>query len=162
LKEVYGVALESLVSADEVIGLPGTATQPERQVPRELLAHIIHQRLDEIFDLVVRGVHGRARGSIGGGVVLTGGGAEMPGTAALARDAFGTTVRVGRPLEAIAGLREALDTPREAAVAGLTLYGATRLAIGGATAPMPRRVSAGAPQMERWAQRVRLWLQDFF
>jgi cell division protein FtsA len=163
LKEVYGVALESLVSPDEVIGLPSTPTQAERQVPRELLAHIIHQRLDEIFDLVVRGVHGAGlAGSIGGGVVLTGGGAELPGTAALARDAFGTTVRVGRPLEAIAGLREALDTPREAAVAGLTLYGASRLAIGGATAPMPRRVSAGAPQMERWAQRVRLWLQDFF
>ena len=163
LKEVYGAALESLVSPDEVIGLPGSATQPERQVPRELLAHIIHQRLDEIFDLVVRGVHGAGlAGSIGGGVVLTGGGAELPGTAALARDAFGTTVRVGRPLDAIAGLREALDTPREAAVAGLTLYGASRLAIGGATAAVPRRVSAGAPQMERWAQRVRLWLQDFF
>ena len=26
--------------------------------------------------------------------------------------------------------------------------------------PPPRW--AGAPQMERWAQRVRLWLQDFF
>jgi cell division protein FtsA len=93
-------------------------------VPRELLAHIIHQRLDEIFDLVVRGVHGAGyAGQLAGGVVLTGGGAELPGTAALARDAFGTTVRVGRPLDAIGGLREALDTPREATVAGLTLYG---------------------------------------
>jgi cell division protein FtsA len=67
-------------------------------------------------------------------VVLTGGGAELPGTAELARDVFGASVRVGRPLDAIVGLREALDTPREATVAGLTLYGASRLAIGNAGA----------------------------
>ena len=162
LKEMYGVALESMVNGDEVIGLPGTPTQGERQVPRELLAHIIHQRLDEIFDLVVQSVHGAGfAGTLAGGVVLTGGGAELPGTAALARDAFGTTVRVGRPLDAIAGLREALDTPREAAVAGLTLYGASRLAIGRAVAA-PRRVPIGAPGVDKWSQRLKLWLQDFF
>lgn len=165
LKEQYGVALESMVNADEVIALPGTPTQGERELPRELLAHIIHQRLDEIFDLVVRGVRDAGFGArLNGGVVLSGGGAELPGTAELARDIFGATVRVGRPLDVIGGLREALDTPREATVAGLTLYGASRLALGGATTPPPgaRRVAASAPGMDRWAQRVKLWLQDFF
>jgi len=84
LKESYGVALESMVDGDEVIALPPSATHGERQVPRELLAHIIHQRLDEIFDLVVRSVQGAGLvGQLTGGVVLTGGGAELPGTAEL-------------------------------------------------------------------------------
>ncbi len=162
LKETYGVALESMVDGDEVIALPDSPAHGPRQVPRELLAHIIHQRLDEIFDLVVRSVRGAGLASpLAGGVVLTGGGAELPGTAALARDVFGAKVRVGRPVDAIAGLREALDTPREATVAGLTLYGASRLAIGG-TAAAPRRVALGAPGVDKWAQRVKLWLQDFF
>jgi cell division protein FtsA len=160
LKESYGVALESLVDGDEVIALPDTPTHGGRQVPRELLAHIIHQRLDEIFDLVVRSV-GLAN-QLAGGVVLTGGGAELPGTAELARDVFGASVRVGRPLDAIVGLREALDTPREATVAGLTLYGASRLAVGGGGTVAPRRVSIPAPGVDKWAQRVKLWLQDFF
>jgi cell division protein FtsA len=163
LKEAYGVALESMVDGDEVIALPDTPTHAGRQVPRELLAHIIHQRLDEIFDLVVRSVRGAGLGGqLAGGVVLTGGGAELPGTAELARDVFGASVRVGRPLDAVGGLREALDTPREATVSGLTLYGASRLAIGGAVAAAPRRVARGGPGVDRWAQRVKLWLQDFF
>jgi len=144
LKETYGVALERMVEGDEVIALPDTPAHAGRQVPRELLAHIIHQRLDEIFDLVVRSVRGTGLApQLASGVVLTGGGAELPGTAELARDVFGASVRVGRPLDAIAGLREALDTPREATVAGLTLYGASRLAIGNAGAPAPRRVALG-------------------
>jgi len=152
-----------MVDGDEVIALPPSATHGERQVPRELLAHIIHQRLDEIFDLVVRSVQGAGLvGQLTGGVVLTGGGAELPGTAELARDAFGASVRVGRPLDAIVGLREALDTPREATVAGLTLYGASRLAIGGGVGAPPKRVALGAPGVDKWAQRVKLWLQDFF
>lgn len=165
LKEQYGAALEAMVAGDEVIALPGSATQASREVPRELLAHIIHQRLDEIFDLVVRGVHDAGFGArIGAGFVLTGGGAELPGTAELARDVFGATVRVGRPLETLTGLREALDTPREATVAGLALYGASRAALGGVSAPgtAVRRPAVSAPAVDKWAARVKLWLQDFF
>lgn len=165
LKEQYGAALESLVAGDEVIALPGTATHAGREVPRELLAHIIHQRLDEIFDLVVRGVHDAGfAGRIGAGYVLTGGGAELAGTAELARDVFGTSVRVGRPLDAVGGLRESLDTPREATVAGLALYGASRVVSVGApaTAPTVRRVTAGAAPVERAVERVKDWFRDFF
>ena len=54
LKERYGCAYEPLVDPSEVIQLPSTVAQGDRQIPRELLAHIIHQRMDEIFDLVQR------------------------------------------------------------------------------------------------------------
>ncbi|MGZ8492160.1 MAG: cell division protein FtsA, partial [Gemmatirosa sp.] len=87
LKEHYGVALESMVDPTEVIELPSSGVHGERQIPRELLAHIIHQRLDEIFDLVQRDVASAGfAGRLAAGVVLTGGAASMEGSAELASD----------------------------------------------------------------------------
>jgi cell division protein FtsA len=163
LKETYGVALERMVEGDEVIALPDTPAHAGGRCRASCSRTSSTSGLDEIFELVVRSVRGAGLGGqLAGGVVLTGGGAQLPGTAELARDVFGASVRVGRPLDAIVGLREALDTPREATVAGLTLYGASRLAIGGGGAPVPRRVALPAPGVDKWAQRVKLWLQDFF
>src|SRR5206468_9140699 len=52
LKENYGCAYEPMVDPSEVIQLPSSVSQGDRQIPRELLAHIIHQRMDEILHLV--------------------------------------------------------------------------------------------------------------
>jgi len=161
LKEQFAVAYESLVDQKEIIALPATATHGERQIPRELIAHIVHQRLDEIFDLVQRSVQGASYGGrLSGGVVLTGGGAAMPGVTELASDVFGTTARVGTPGEQVTGLRESVEGPGYATVLGLALYGASRVAIGGA--PQKKRVTIETPGVDKWAQRVKLWLQDFF
>jgi cell division ATPase FtsA len=78
LKERYGCAYEPLVNPSDVIQLPSTVAQGDRQIPRELLAHIIHQRMDEIFDLVQRDVASAGfAGRLSAGVVLTGGAAAM-------------------------------------------------------------------------------------
>ena len=161
LKEQFAVAYESLVDAHEIIQLPATATHGERQIPRELIAHVVHQRLDEIFDLVQQSVQGAAwGGKLASGVVLTGGGAAMPGVVELASDVFGTTARVGLPGEHVGGLRDAVEGPRYATVLGLALYGASRAAIGHGHGA--KRVTLGAPGVDKWAQRLKLWLQDFF
>jgi cell division protein FtsA len=167
LKEHYGVALESLVDPTEVIALPPSAAHGERQIPRELLAHIIHQRLDEIFDLVQRGVEGAGYGGrLSGGIVLTGGGAEMPGVTELATDVFGVNVRLGMPRDLVGGLRETVEGPRGVTAVGLALYGASRLALRGASgatgAVSGKRIAIPAPGVDKWAQRLKLWLQDFF
>src|SRR3954462_1469555 len=52
LKENFGCAYEPMVEHGEIIQLPSTVAQGDRQIPRELLAHIIHQRMDELFNLV--------------------------------------------------------------------------------------------------------------
>jgi cell division protein FtsA len=164
LKEHYGVALESMVDPTEVIELPPSGAHGERQIPRELLAHIIHQRLDEIFDLVQRGIEGAGYGGrLSGGFVLTGGGAVMPGVSELATDVFGGSVRLGMPRELVGGLRETVDSPREVTAVGLALYGASRLALGGAAGGAAgKRIALPAPGVDKWAQRLKLWLQDFF
>src|SRR5919202_2504392 len=80
LKERYGCAYEPMVDRADVLRLPGTVAQVDRQIPRELLAHIIHQRMDEIFDLVHRDVTAAGYAArLGAGVVLTGGAAALGG-----------------------------------------------------------------------------------
>jgi cell division protein FtsA len=162
LKERYGCAYEPLVDPQDVIQLPSTVAQGDRQIPRELLAHIIHQRMDEIFDLVQREVQvaGYA-GKLSAGMVLTGGAAALEGSAELASEVFGTGVRVGVPSENITGLVDSVEAPRFATVVGLAQYAAHRMAIG-ATGSSARKGGTVGVGMDRVVQRLRHLLQDFF
>ena len=164
LKERYGCAYEPLIDSSEQLELPSTPAQGRRQIPRELLAHIIHQRMDEIFDLVQREIDAAGYASkLSAGVVLTGGAAMMQGAAELANDVFGTGVRVGSPAENLGGLSDSVDAPRFATVVGLAQYGALRLALGGVSGG--RRMGAGGrtpASVDKIADRVKTWLQDFF
>src|SRR5437773_4149122 len=160
LKEKYGCAYEPLVDPSEIIQLPSTVAQGDRQIPRELLAHIIHQRMDEIFDLVQRDVASAGfAGKLSAGVVLTGGAAAMQGVAELASDVFGTGVRVGVPTENLTGLADSVEAPRFSTAVGLAQYGASRIALGGAGSA---RKTKGAGAMDGIVQKVKFWLQDFF
>ena len=161
LKERYGCAYEPLVDPTDVIQLPSTVAQGERHIPREVLAHIIHQRMDEIFNLVLNEIQraGYAQ-RLSGGVVITGGAAAMEGVADLAADVFGTGVRIGSPSENIGGLSDSVDAPRFATVVGLALYGAHRAAAG-FSPTSKHRVFAGAG-VDRFTKRLKTWLEDFF
>jgi cell division protein FtsA len=162
LKEKYGCAYEPMVSPDDIVELPSTVAQGERHVPREVLAHIIHQRIDEIFALV----HGEIEragyaGRLSGGIVVTGGAAAMQGVPELAADVFGTGVRIGIATDNVGGLSDSVNAPRFSTAVGLALYGANRVAVGGAAAAGKRRAMS-SPNVDRFAQRVKTWLQDFF
>ena len=162
LKERYGCAYEPMVDPSEVLQLPSTVAQGDRQIPRELLAHIIHQRMDEIFDRVQRDIAAAGyAGKLSAGIVLTGGAAAMQGVVELASDVFGTGVRVGVPSENIGGLTDSVEAPRFATVTGLAQYAAHRFALGSAGVG-GKRLALSAPGVDRLAQRVKTWLQDFF
>ena len=160
LKERYGCAYEPMVNPSDVIQLPSTVAQGDRQIPRELLAHIIHQRMDEIFDLVQREISTAGyAGKLSAGVVITGGAAAMQGAAELASDVFGTGVRVGVPSENLGGLSDSVEAPRYSTAVGLATYGASRIALGGTSSARKTRVGSG---MDGVTQRIKFWLQDFF
>ena len=162
LKERYGCAYEPMVDRSETLTLPSTPAQGDRQISRDLLAHIIHQRMDEVFDLVLRDIEGSGYLSkLAAGVVLTGGAAALPGMTELAADVFGCGVRTGIPRENLSGLSDYVEAPRFATAVGLTLYAANRYAIGAGT-PMAKKGALNAPGMDKLAQRVKTWLQDFF
>lgn len=166
LKERFGCAYEPLADVDRLIPLPGTVAQGAREVDHFTLTHIISQRLDEIFALVQREIEqsGYDR-RLSAGVVLTGGAAAMQGMVELASDVFGLGARVGSPAENIGGLSDSVDAPRFATVVGLAQYGAHRIALGatsGVTSSSGRRASLTGPGVDKLAQRVKDWLQDFF
>lgn len=164
LKEQYGAAFEALVPPEERIRLPSTGAQGEREIPRSLLAHIIHQRTQEIFEMVLRDVEqaGLIK-RLAAGVVVTGGAAAQPGTADLASDVFGTGARLGLPGEFLGGLADSVQAPRFATVTGLVQYGAHRVALTGNTGKGKRLSFAGqTPSMDALAARFKTWLQDFW
>jgi cell division protein FtsA len=68
-------------------------------------------------------------------------------------------VRVGVPGAKLTGLVETVSETCFATVAGLALYGAHRVALGGTTA---RRGARGGAGVDKFATRVKTWLQDFF
>jgi len=160
LKEAYGCAYEPLIDAEQVIAMPPSGSHGERHISRELMTHIIHQRMDEIFDKVVREVQQAGfQGKLNAGIVLTGGGASLEGIAELAADVFGLGVRIGVPGAKLDGLVENVTLPQFATVTGLALYGAHRAALAGGTA---RRSSLSGAGVDKLATRVKTWLQDFF
>src|SRR3954470_17565322 len=161
LKERYGCAYEPLVDPHDVIQLPSTVAQGERHIPREVLAHIIHQRMDEIFNLVLSEIEraGFAQ-RLNGGVVITGGAAAMQGVGELAADVFGTGVRIGSPEENIGGLADSVDAPRYATVVGLAMYGAHRTAAD--LSPSSKHRALAGVGVDRFTKKLKVWLEDFF
>jgi cell division protein FtsA len=164
VKERHGCAYEPMVDRSEMITLPSTAAQGDRQISRDLLAHIIHQRMDEIYDLVLRDIQSSGYlGRTAAGIVLTGGAAALPGMGELAADLFGAAVRVAVPRENILGLNDAVEAPRFATAVGLAQYAANRFAIGSG-APSAKKSSPmlNAPGMEKLVQKAKVWLLVFF
>ncbi len=127
-KERYGVAYAQAVDPREMVDLPAPGPGARTEVPRELIANIIEQRLDEIMNLVAREMdHAGEIGRLGAGVVLTGGGAGLTGIVDVAQHAFGMAVRVGIPGDGLTGLVDAVQRPQFAAAAGLARVGASMM-----------------------------------
>ena len=134
-KEQYGVASAQLVDPRDMVDLPGPGPGSRREVARELIAHIIEQRLDEILELVAAELERSGEADeLGAGVVLTGGGAELTGAVDVAHHVFGVAARIGTPGTELGGLADAVRKPRFATATGLALFGAeTRMAGGSGT-----------------------------
>ncbi len=153
LKERWGVAYTPLVDPEEVVELPGTPGQGTRQAKRELLAHIIHQRLDEIFGRVMDQIENAGyAGRLAAGIVLTGGGANMAGIVELGREVLAMPVRKGVPERDIKGLVDSVQAPRYAVPVGLALYGVGRTAGDGGV----------DTTVDKMLGPVKRWLQEFF
>lgn len=151
LKERHGTARTRWVENGDKIEIQGPTPGSTRKVSRELLAHIIEQRLDEVFGLVHEELESAALlGELGGGVVLSGGGVSLPGTVELAQEVFAAPVRLGEPGEGLTGLADAVRKPKFATAVGLAQYGAHR------------RLDRGGGSARRALVQVTEWLRDFF
>ncbi len=153
-KEHYGIAFAQLVDPRETVELPGPSPGQMRAVARELIAHIVEQRLDEMFGLVQGELQDQGLlDKLGAGVVLTGGTVAIPGIVELAQQIFASPVRLGVPSEGLGGLADSVRRPRFAIAVGLALWGADRFAETGRGAST---ITSGV------VTKLGTWLKEFF
>jgi cell division protein FtsA len=153
-KEHFGVAFTQLVDPQETVELPGPSPGQKRHVAREFIAHVVEQRLDEMFRLVQEELDQQGLlNRLGAGIVLTGGASVLHGTVELAQQVFASPVRIGVPGEGLGGLADSVGRPKFATAAGLALYGADRF----------EETGAGASTLTSgFVSKVGSWLKEFF
>ncbi|MEX1044861.1 MAG: cell division protein FtsA [Chthoniobacterales bacterium] len=92
------------------------------EIERRLLNLVTEARVREVFTLLRRRLSfDRQAQFIGGGVLLTGGTAELKGLAALAADVFGVPARTASP-RPLMGPTALFESPRWSTAVGLVLY----------------------------------------
>ncbi|MDR2659619.1 MAG: cell division protein FtsA [Spirochaetaceae bacterium] len=110
---------------DAVI-VPGMGGRSPLLIPRSQILQIIKPRMVEIFQLVKAKIEEACPlRTLGGGMVLTGGGANLAGVTELAAEVFNTPVRIGNPLPVV-GLVEEYRNSSYATAVGLVLEGNDR------------------------------------
>jgi cell division protein FtsA len=92
------------------------------EIERSSLKKVAEARMREIFTLLKRRLNfDRQAQFIGGGIVLTGGTADLKGIAALASDVFGVPARTASP-RPLMGPTALFESPRWSTAVGLVLY----------------------------------------
>jgi cell division protein FtsA len=126
IKVRYGVALQQLADANEMIEVPGVGDRPSTELSRQTLAGFIQPRAEEIFQKVaeelVRSGYERL---LRAGIVLTGGCAQMTGMVELGEEIFHNTVKLGSP-NYDGNLRDFVRNPRYSTAMGLLVEGAAQ------------------------------------
>ncbi|GMV08056.1 MAG: cell division protein FtsA [Gemmatimonadota bacterium] len=153
-KEHYATAYAQLVDPRETVELPGPSPNQKRAVARELIAHIVEQRVDELFGLVQQELaDAELIDKLGAGIVLTGGTVALPGIVELAQQVFAAPVRYGVPREGLGGLADSVARPKFSIATGLALWGADRFTETGEGAST---LTSGV------ITKLGTWLKEFF
>ena len=123
IKVKWGNALADHVKPDEEVVVPGFQGQPRRVVKRRLLCEPLQERTVEMLKMILLRVRQAGLRQLPtGGLVITGGCAELQGLRQLTLDTVGGPVRIAHPM-GIAGLPTQLQKPNASAAVGLLLWG---------------------------------------
>ena len=123
MKIKWGSVMPEMVAADEEVVIPSFQGQPRHALSRRILCDPLHDSMLELIKLIVLKVRQSGLRELPtGGLVLTGGGAEMTGLTDLVQKTLGGSVRIAYP-EGIAGLPAQLRKPAFSAAVGLLLWG---------------------------------------
>lgn len=90
--------------------------------PKKQLVNVIDARAHELLDLVSAELKKISKGMLPAGVVLSGGGSNLPGLAALVKEKLRLPVRIARPVSFHGSLEDQNDPSFSVAV-GLVLWG---------------------------------------
>ncbi len=123
VKLMYGHAEMADIDRHEQIELASLDPDEEERVPRTMVVEIIEARLEEIVELINKELKKIERdGKLPAGLVLTGGGSELPGLADYVKKHLRLPVQMGKPQE-LKSIIDQVEEPGFATVTGLALYG---------------------------------------
>lgn len=107
----------------EVIDLSDLVGEENFAVPKKQLLKVVEARTTEVLDLVSAQLKLASRnGMLPAGVVLSGGGAKLPGIVQLTKDRLKLPARLARAVNAD-GVAEIINDPANAVAIGLVMWG---------------------------------------
>lgn len=122
LKIERGVASPALIPHGEALEVMTAGSGERLRLPRAVLGEIIEARMIELFEMAKRSIgEAHLRKHTPAGIILSGGGALLPGINELAEQVFDLPVRLGKPVM-LDGWSEQVDSPQFATAVGLLRF----------------------------------------
>ncbi len=156
LKMEHGFAYLPAVVDNQPIVLPGVGGRAPIEIDKKLLAQIIQPRMEEIFEIAALEIKRSGYSKhLSGGVVLTGGGALIKGTADLAREVLGMPVKIGIPSGFSGGLLREVENPAYSTAVGLVYHGLKHQGMPAeGSAPRQKGVGSFATKIKEWFDQL--------
>ncbi len=129
IKERNGVASLNMASDDIMVNVKNLQGKEVRQVSQRMVAEIISARVSEIMEMIHTELEQFPSWErMPGGIVISGGGAELAGICELMEEYFNMPVRPGTP-DNLRGIGVDFNCPQNAAVLGGLIYAARNTGI---------------------------------
>ncbi|MEA4925624.1 MAG: cell division protein FtsA [Syntrophomonadaceae bacterium] len=153
IKENFGLADPEAARDDVTVNMRNIQGNETKQVSQRLVAEIISARVMEMLEMIYTELQQLADvDKMAGGIVFTGGGAQLTGLIALMETYMDIPVRLGRP-ENIKGLSNEMNLPQNAVALGGLMYGLKHME------PAAFEVDSGISGV---FDKFSLWFRDLF
>ena len=153
IKEQFGLASPDLASDEVMIEIHNIQGNETKQVPQKLVAEIISARVLEMMEMIYTELQQSCDlDKLAGGIVFTGGGAQLQGIVAVMEDYFNVPVRLGRP-DNIRGLSSEFCQPQNSVALGGLICGLRHMD------PESIQKPSGVSGI---VDRINYWLKDLF
>jgi cell division protein FtsA len=142
IKKAFGNVIVTLIPEGNEVEVPSVGNRPSRLVSQRMVGEILEPRARELFEMLRENLrHAGMLEHCAAGMVITGGGARLPGIMDIADSVLRKPVRMAWPAP-IAKMPSTLAEPEFATVLGMIVYG-------------HRARSARGIQDERWSSRLK-------
>ncbi len=134
LKIEKGSTLVNSIPESETVQLVQIGSDEKKLLPRRLVCQAIEARMQELFEFVQKEImKSGCHNMLPAGLVLSGGGSQLKGTADCASHVLEMPVRLGKPTN-IQGLGDSVNSPVYSTAVGLVQFGAHQVLHGRSSA----------------------------
>jgi len=125
LKTKFGKAIAEEANPNEIVSIPGIRNRSAKEISVKNLSSIIQARMEEIVEMAhTEIISSGFENRLAGGIVITGGGAQLNSLRHLVEYMTGMDTRIGYPNEHLGKSKlEAVKSPMYATAVGLVLAG---------------------------------------